>query len=641
VVLQAYGSAGSGNGQFNGPAGLGVVSGASPLLLVADSLNDRVQVLAITSGTAPNTPVYDHDLGVFATASITPTGVVRDSNGNWYIDDAGLFDIQEWDPSGTTLLHTIFTTGVKGDDPTHISQSRGLGIDPNTNELWVCDTVNNRMIKLATDLSTFVFQGNVSDNPAGPLNGPVGVTVDPATDNAYIADTDNRVIEISPTGKFIKQWGTPGRANGQFNTPAAITYSSVGGPALYVTDAANWRVQKFSLSGQWEATFGSEGTGDGQFTKDARGIAVDQSGNVYASDIGGNRIIKWAPNGTPLPSLGGLPYYLNGPTNFFYGARGLWISGNTLAIADLFNYRILFWNLSGAYQSQIQGTLPPTNGHNLPHGVALDPSGNVYVSDYWHQWIQKFAPDGTFLWEWGLGRGSDPGTLNFPGGIRVDPTGQYLYIANRESNVIDRWNLSDGTFNPSHVTRYQLTGGPLTPKAWPRDVAVDPTTGNFAYPDEKNNKVVVMSPTGSGSVLQTIDHYGSGAGTPMGSPQSVAYDTQGNLFVADGTQHGCPSSCSYLVHVYSSLGVWSSDIVVTDEPGGIIVANGFLWVLSSADSNVGVYAPSGGKVLGFSGPGMSDSQLNNPYVGIAVDKAGNVYIADTFNHRVKVFRPGP
>ncbi len=635
TVLQTFGTLGSGNSQFNGPAGLAVITGASPILLVADSLNDRVQAFAITTGNAPSTPVYDHDLGTPNFSNLTPTGIVRDSNGNWYVDDAGGFDVQEWSPDGSTLLHTMFTYGVKGDDTTHISQSRGIGIDPNTNELWICDTVNNRVIKMSTDLTTMEVSTNVSDNTQGPsLSGPVGITVDPATDNVYIADTDNRIIEISSTGQFIRQWGSTkaGSGPGQFNTPAAITYSSVGGPALYVNDAVNWRVQKFSLTGTFLASFGSEGTGNGQFTKDARGIAVDGNGVIYAADIGGNRIVRWAANGTPLSSLGdGLPYYRNGNLDFFYGARGLWISGTTLAIADLFNYRILFWNLSGAYQSQIQGTPPPSNGHNLPHGVALDSSGNIYVSDYWNQWIQKFSPSGTLLARWGLGRGSDPGSLNFPGGITVDPTGKYLYIANRESNVIDRWNLSNG----GSPVRFQLPGGPLTAKAWPRGVAADPTSGNIAVPDEKNNKVIILS--SSGSQQQIIDHYGSGAGKPMGSPQAVAYDSQGNLYVADGTM----VNNTYYVHVYSSLGAWVQDIIVADEPGGITVSGNFLWVLSSADSNVGVYTTSGGLLLRWGSAGTGDSQFNDPYIGIAVDPAGNVYIADTFNHRVKVFRPGP
>jgi DNA-binding beta-propeller fold protein YncE len=637
-LLQTYGALGTGAGQFNAPAGLGVVPGSSPILLVADSLNDRVQEFAITTGTAPNPPVYDHDIGTTATASITPTGVVRDSNGNWYVDDAGSFDIQVWSPDGSTLLHTIFTTGVKGLDNTHIAQSRGLGIDPNTNELWVADTVNNRVLKLATDLSTIEVNTFVKDNPNGPLNAPVGIAVD-NSGNAYICDTDNRIIEISPTGQYIRQWGGAGgiSTKGKFNTPAAITFSSVGGDAVYVNDANNFRVQKFTLTGQWLATYGSQGTGNGQFTKDARGIAVDQNGVIYAADIGGNRIVRWAANGTALSSLGaGLPYYRPGPkgspcgTCFFYGARGLFVSGQTLAVADLFNYRILFWSLNGTYQSEIQGTYPPTNGHNLPHGVTLDAAGNIYISDYWNQWIQKFAPNGTLLANWGLGRGSDPGSLNFPGGIRVDPNGKYLFIANRESNVIDRWNLSDGSFS----ARFALPSGPLS-KPFPRDVAVDPTTESIAAADEKNNKVDVLS--SSGSVLQTIDHYGPGAGTPMGPPQSVAYDSQGNLYVADGN----PVGNIYLVHVYSSLGAWSQDITVTDQPSGLFVSGNFVWVVSSADSNVGVYTTSGGMVVKFGSYGLGDSQFNNPYVGIAVDKAGNVYIADTFNHRVKVFRPGP
>jgi hypothetical protein len=129
----------------------------------------------------------------------------------------------------------------------------------------------------------------------------------------------------------------------------------------------------------------------------------------------------------------------------------------------------------------------------------------------------------------------------------------------------------------------------------------------------------------------------------MGAPQAVAYDAQGNLYVADGT----PIKGKYYVHVYSSFGAlgatWIQDIPVNDPPSGLAISGSFLYVLSSGDSNVGIYTTSGAFILVFGQPGTTPTpptNFNNPYVGIAVDPSGDVFIADTFNHQLKEFSPG-
>ena len=229
-------------------------------------------------------------------------------------------------------------------------------------------------------------------------------------------------------------------------------------------------------------------------TKQARGIAVDRAGRIYVADTGGNRIIRFAADGTALSSLGnGLPYHHHGPLDLFYGARGLYVDRKRLAVTDMWGYRVLFWALGGSStRRQIGGgavpcsmhltspaKAPPCNGHVEPRGVAIDSSGNAYVSDYWHNWIEKFAPSGAFLARWGTGRGSAPGTLNLPAGLAVDNTRGYLYIANRENRDVDRWHLADGSFSK----RFPMPAGHSFSKGWPRAVAVNESTGRVYAAD--------------------------------------------------------------------------------------------------------------------------------------------------------------
>jgi sugar lactone lactonase YvrE len=573
------------------------------------------------AGTALGARAYHHDLGRFATAEISPVDVVQDSEGNWVVMDEGLECIRVYAPDRQTIVKTFFTCGVEGNDDTHIRRARGIGIDLRTDAVWVADTPNHRLLKV-NKWGTVVASTILSTAPGGKLFNPIDVTVDDVG-NAYVIDQKNRIIKVSPTGGFVKQWGTTGGGAGQMRAPLSIAYSGVGSPTLYVTDARNYRVVKFGPYGFYKGSLGSQGTGDGQFTKDARGVAVDASGRVYAADIGGNRIVRWAANGTALSSLGsGLPHHRSGPTDLFYGARGLWVAGDTLAVSDMWGYRVLLWTLEGVSTGQIGGEPPPLDGHLEPHGVALDDGGNVYVSDYWHQYIQVFKRDGTFVARWGIGRGSLPGTLNLPGGIEVDNPRGFLYIANREQNVIDRWRLSDGRFS----ARFFVPGGSATPKGFPHDVAVDESTGTVYSADDKNNKVDVFS--SSGLIVGTISTHGD-AGTPLGVPYSLALDDARNLYVADWTNKS--------VHVYDPAGTWLRTVDTVSRPIGLDIQNGTVYVLTAF--GVREYTTAGTFLRRWSSAGTADSQLNNPYVGIAVDESGNAYIGDSSNHRVKVFAP--
>jgi DNA-binding beta-propeller fold protein YncE len=260
-----------------------------------------------------------------------------------------------------------------------------------------------------------------------------------------------------------------------------------------------------------------------------------------------------------------------------------------------------------------------------PRGLTFDAAGNLYVSDYWHQWIEKFAPDGSLVAHWGIGRGSDPGTLNLVAGLAVDNTRGYLYIANRENRNVDRWNLSDGSFDQ----RYTMPAGPAFAQGWPRDVAVDESTGNIYAADEMNNQFAIFSPTTT-TPLAVITKYGPGAGSALGSVHSIAWDASaGELYVGDWTHK--------MVHVYDASGNWIRSFTTSGAPNGLEVANGVVYVMSY---RLSTYTPTGTLIANFGSTGSStDSQFYQPYGGIAVSPSGETVIADSGNHRVKSFVP--
>lgn len=580
-----------------------------------------IAVAALWLGPAAAGATYSRDLGRFATADVSPVDVARDSAGNWYVMDQALECIKVYRQDLTSVVRTIFTCGVEGDDATHITRAHGIGINQVTNVIWVADTGNGRLIKMDR-YGNVLRTTRASEAPGGPLERVWDVAVDDRG-NAYAIDVKNRVVKVSRRGAFLRQWGSPGSGPGELSLPQSITWSKVGGSTLYVSDARNHRIAMFGPRGGFKGTLGSEGTGDGQFTRDARGIAVGPHGTVYASDVGGNRIVRFSARGKPLASIGaGLPYYRDGADELFYGSRGLFVDGSVIAVADMWNYRVLFWRLDGTPVGEIGGASPPLDGHVEPRGVAVDDDGNVYVSDYWHQWVQKFGPDGTLSARWGIGRGSEPGTLNFPGGIAVDNARAYLYIANREQHVVDRWNLADGSFSARLVPARR----PGTLPAWPRDVAVDEATGRIYVADTSNGRFIVLSE--SGETVATVSTYGEPA-QPLGMPTSVSVDEGGNVYVGDW-KHS-------LVDVYDTDGNWIRSFPTAERPTGLDVAGGVVRILGW---RIGEYATDGTPIRHWGSRGRDAAdQFEKPYVGIAADGDGNVYIGDSKNHRVKVFAP--
>ncbi|TMK83060.1 MAG: hypothetical protein E6G44_12500 [Actinobacteria bacterium] len=127
------------------------------------------------------------------------------------------------------------------------------------------------------------------------LEHPIGLAIGP-DGNLYVTDTSQAVAVISPDGKVLGQWGSPGTGAGELSfvsfsgdpsdIHAAIAVGSDG--QVYVSDNGNYRIQVFSGSGAFTRQFGRKGKGD---------IAVDAAGSVYVADDQGESVSKFSPTG--------------------------------------------------------------------------------------------------------------------------------------------------------------------------------------------------------------------------------------------------------------------------------------------------------------------------------------------------------
>ena len=261
--------------------------------------------------------------------------------------------------------------------------------------VYVVDAGNSR-IQEFTSTGVYLSQWGGGGSSNGQFNSPRHLAVD-TTGNVYVADTGNhRIQKFSGDGTYLAQWGSQGSRNGQFQFPGGVATHDGN---VYVTDTGNHRIQTFSSTGVYLSQWGTSGSANGQFQA-PQGVAVDDSGNVYVADsdddAGGyhHRIQKFTSTGTYLTGWGG---YGHGDGQL-YSPDGVALdaSGNVF-VTDLYNWRIQKFTRMGTYLTQ-WSTGRDARGVGAPGGIAVDAFGNVYVAEWnFFYRIQKFAPTGSHI----------------------------------------------------------------------------------------------------------------------------------------------------------------------------------------------------------------------------------------------------
>ncbi len=527
---------------------------------------------------------------------------------------------------------------------------------------------------------------------AARFNGPLGIAVD-GSGNVYVADTGNDTIRmITPAGVVTTLAGTPlasGSGDGtgaaaQFANPAGIAVDGSGN--IYVADELNDTIRKVTSAGvvtTFAGTAGSAGIADGTGAnakfRAPYGVALDSAGNLYVADAGNNTIrkITSAAVVTTLAGNAGVTGSTDGTGSaaLFYVPIGVAVDGSGNVYVSDYDNNTIRKVTSGGVVTTLAGTVKVVGfvdgtgtaaKFTNPVGVSVDGAGNVYVGESGDDLIRKIDSGGTVTTLAGFAGGGDAnGTgsaarFNIPTGITVDGSGN-LYVADEFNDLIRK--ITPG----GAVTT--LAGTPGSPGSSdgtgsaalfysPFGIAVD-GAGNVYVTDANNDTIRKITPSGAvstlaGSTGKPGSTNGTGSAALFNDPVGIAVDGNGNVYVSEQGNFDIrmitpAGAVTTLAGTAGAKGFQdgTGPAAQFNLPAGLAVdGNGNVYVADYTNSAIRKITPAG-VVTTIAGqataPGSADgtgtaAQFYQP-TGVAVDGAGNVYVCEQTNDTVRRITP--
>jgi uncharacterized protein (TIGR03437 family) len=516
---------------------VGLAFDTSGALLIVDSTGNRIRrvglngIITTVAGNGKN--AFSGDGGLATDASLfTPAGIAFDSRGDMLIADNGNHAVRMVTPDG--VIRTIAgiggvrgATGNAGPALQALLQNPQSVLADKSGNIYIADTGNNWIRILTPDGNISLYGGvdtTVTNSPFGGagdpsiainayLNLPTSLVMDPAGTLYFVEPY--RIRQITTNGKIASFAGTGSFGSSGDGGVARFANVDPQGICLdlhnnmYLADGANNRVRVITAADGIINTI----AGNSVASFNPRGLAV--SGNyVYFSDSTGNRVRR---------------YNLNTQEISVFAGNG---------VAD--------WSGDGI--SAISATL------NAPRGLAFDKSGNLYIADTGNNRIRKVGTNGNIDTVAGSGAATTTGdggsataaTLHTPADVAVDSSGN-LFISEQAGYVVRKVNTS------GIISTFAGTGTGGAPDAEtgiatnqkfasPQGLAWD-LTGGLLIADAGNNRVRRVTPDGTiTTVAGTLGAGSSGDGGPATSaflkgPTAVQVDQAGNIYIVDANNY--------------------------------------------------------------------------------------------------------
>lgn len=615
---------------------------------------EAVEPAAVTLGEPGLSFRYVDTFGVTEEAYIEdsahlawPYGVGTDGANVWIADSWGIRAVK-FANTGAFLMQ-IGTAGFRYGSGVSLDYVVDVAVDSSAN-IWVVDAGAGYVVEFDSG-GDYVRELGVpwergSDD--SHFNDPISIAFDSAG-NIYVSDTgmwgddygNHRIQIFDSSGSYLNTIGTtgsPGSGNNQFHSPRHI---AIYGAYLYLADAGNHRVQIIDISNpaspSYFATLGMTdvpGSGNNQFDRPL-GVAVDAN-YIYVADSNNNRVqvfnrttrVYVASLGT---GYGTGNYQFNGPADVAVDSAG------NIYVADEGNARVQQFNSSRTYVRTYGTTGVPylTDGYHyhLPSGVAAPQDGSIYLTEQRGHRLLKLNAAG--VPQWTVGTPGACGELCGPEDVHLDSAGR-VYVASAWNNLVQIYN-SNGTYFTTLGTgwgsnNYQFDGA--------NGVAID-SSGNIYVADQGNHRVQIYNSSRTYIARLGVTGVSGADNSHFDGPYDVAVDQAGNIYVVDHNNHRVQvfnSSRAY-VRTIGETGVPGEDFGHFDNPVAVTIdAASRIYVADGWGDRVQVFDSTGAYLTTIGGWGSGSGQIRQAR-GLDVDNAGNLYIADSLNHRIQKFAP--
>ncbi|MEI6714269.1 MAG: HYR domain-containing protein [Verrucomicrobiota bacterium] len=625
-----------------------------------------------------------------------PLRVCVDGSGNVYVADRSNNVIRKITSSG--VVSTIAGSGKSGsDDGAGFSSGATFPLGTQTLRATAIDAAGNSVVKAfnvsVVDTTPPVFTampGNITVKQTSEAGTPVTFSPATASDAVSNATSNNTITYTKASGSLFPIGATTvtvtardsayNYATGTF-TVTVTPIITVPADVIVAATSANGAVVNYTTPTAASEFAATSLVASAVKFDAAVGVSVDADGNLYVTDNANHRLRKITSGGVVSTLAGsGLSGAVDGPgasASFYYlsqvcvdGSGNVYVTDNSLdKIRKITSEGVVSTFAGSGSSGSVDGTGTAAS-FNSPHGVCVDGSGNVYVADIYSNKIRKITSAGvvsTLAGSGVAGKADGTGTaasFSDPWNLCVDGAGN-VYVTSRGSTDI-RKITSDGVVS--------TISGLGTPRYWHSvfPISVD-GSGNVYVADNDNYRIRKIT---SGGVVSTFagsgvsgDRDGTGTGAIFEYIQAMCVDGSGNVYVVDNerirkiTSGGVVSTfvgsgvsgysdASGLSGSTFPVGTTAVYVRGTNAAGEFFTNTFNVTVVDTTPpviavpSNITAQATSSsGAVVNYTTPTATDdvgvTSLRNvipsfyyPY-GVCVDGSGNVYVADSNNHKIR------
>lgn len=248
-----------------------------------------IVVIATLTGCVPDKFKFEKEFGQSGSNRgqfLSPSDLDINSKGHLVVADSGNTRIQVISTDGNSIM----AAGESGREGYKLQSITGIGVNPLTDDILVCDQRGNKVVRFTPD-------GQPNLRITAKMKYPMDAAIDRHGTSYVIMSKTAEIFKYDPNGGFIETIGGSGKAAMVFPTSIMLHKDHI-----FVTDFGGRRILKLSMSGQFVAEYKTKG--EYEDIKGPSGMHIDNQGNMYVLDLGEVPVVILSPDGQLISKIG-------------------------------------------------------------------------------------------------------------------------------------------------------------------------------------------------------------------------------------------------------------------------------------------------------------------------------------------------